>query len=109
MGSRSDLDDLLIFWLDADCEHGHRSIRLGWTDGMLVSDLRPLLLNLAQRVMLPQHLLDDASAYCRWGKRLRWTTVLYGGDEIALLERISADAKQRRHDKVRRQRAIARQ
>lgn len=106
MVSRSVLEHLLIFWLDNKDKQGYRCIRLGWTDGMLLADLRPLLHDLARQAPLPEHLLDDASTYCRWGKRLRWTTVLRNGDEIALLERISADAKERRHDRVKRQRAI---
>ena len=105
-GSEDGLE-LRVFWLDPASECGYRSIGLSWTDGMLVSDLKDALTLAGNLTCFPSHLIDDPSAYVRWGQRLRWTTPLRAGDEIAVLERISADAKARRHAKVERQRAKA--
>jgi|GEM_PF-486409 hypothetical protein len=95
-----------VFWLDTESANGFRSLSLTWAEGKQLADLRASLAAMALTPGFPKHLLDDASAFCRWGQRLRWTTPIRDGDEIAVLERISADAKQRRHDKVKSQRAL---
>ena len=105
-GSTQDQAVVRVFWLDTQSANGFQSFSLTWAEGKQLADLRASLAAMALTPGFPKHLLDDASAFCRWGQRLRWTTPIRDGDEIAVLERISADAKQRRHDKVKSQRAL---
>ena len=104
-GSTQDQAVVRVFWLDTQSANGFQSFSLTWAEGKQLADLRASLVAMTLTPGFPHHLLDDPSAFCRWGQRLRWTTPIRGGDEIAVLERISADAKQRRHEKVKSQRA----
>lgn len=97
---------LHIFWLSQRGVERFSQLSLQWhINGANLLHLRETLKTQPLPEGFPLHLLDEESAYTRWGQRLRWGSPLWMDDEIAILERISADAKQRRHDKVRRQRS----
>jgi len=98
-----------IYWIVPERAGGLASISMAWSaEGLSLDGLRRVLIREPHRQGFPSHLVNEESAYCRWGQRLRWASPLWPGDEIGLLEPISADAKQRRHDKVKRQRASQR-
>ncbi|MBU6381042.1 MAG: hypothetical protein EBZ03_10840 [Betaproteobacteria bacterium] len=95
---------LRVIWLAPQKAHGYSWIDVPWPHEASLSALQHALLRLTPEPEFPSHLLHDEAAFCRLGQALSWSTRLRGGDEIALLERITADAKARRHEKVRRQR-----
>jgi hypothetical protein len=103
---------ITLFWLSVCDLQQCQSVQVEWTDGERLAALPAVVekrRGCPELIEFPWWLLHDALAFSRWGLRLRWESPIRLGDELAILDAVTADAKRWRLEQAKRQRKSGRQ